>query len=171
MKDKTNISKRQIVIKSCLDIAIERFNNAEQYIMKNDLSERCICACFARYLADVIMNSCLNGYCVDVEYNRGYDGQDRGIKRINDAPITVDLIVHKRGCDCNYGFDNLMCIEMKKSTDRRGCEKDEERLDSMVRYDYGYQYQTGFMILINMKEYKLEIKKAFYLLFSWGLDS
>ena len=81
MKDKTTVSKRQIVIKSCLDIAIERFNNAEQYIIKNDLSERCICACFARYLADVIMNSCLYGYCVDVEYNRGYDGQDRGIKK------------------------------------------------------------------------------------------
>jgi hypothetical protein len=166
MKDKTNISKRQIVIKSCIDIAIEKFNNAEQYIIINDSYERCICACFARYLVDAIKNSCLDGYCVDVEYSRGYDGQDRGIKRINDAPITVDLILHKRGCDCNYDFDNLICIEMKKSTDRRGGEKDEERLDSMVGYDYGYQYQTGFMILINIKEYKREIKNSFYLPFS-----
>ena len=149
MKDKTNVSEHQIVIKSCLDMAIEKFNNAEQYIIKNDLSERCICACFARYLTDAITNSCLAGYCVDVEYNRGFDGQDRGVKRINDAPITVDLIVHKRGYDCDYGFDNLMCIEMKKSTDRRGCEKDEKRLDNMVGDDYGYCYQTGFMILIN----------------------
>lgn len=171
MKDKTNITERQNNIKSYLDIAIEKFNCAEQYIIKNDLSERCICACFARYLSDVIMNSCLNGYCVDVEYNRGFDGQDRGIKRINDAPITVDLIVHKRGHNCDYGFDNLMCIEMKKSTDRRGCEMDEMRLENMVGYDYGYLYQTGFMILINMKEYKLEIKKSFYLPFSWELDS
>ncbi len=171
MKGKTNISEYQTVIKSCLEVAIEKFNKVEQYLIKNDLSERCICACFSRYLTDAIMNSCLKGYCVDVEYNRGFDGKDRGVKRINDAPITVDLIVHKRGYDCDYGFDNLMCIEMKKSTDRRGCEEDVERLDSMVGYDYGYQYQTGFMILINMKEYKLEIKESFYLPLPWELES
>ena len=65
-----------------------------------------------------------------------------------------------------------MCIEMKKSTDRRGCEKDEERLDSMVGYDYGYQYQTGFMILINIKEYKREkkIRSIYHSRRSWILN-
>ena len=102
-------------------------------------------------------------YCVDVEYNRGFDGQERGVTRIDDSPITVDLIVHKRGYDCCYGFDNLICVEMKKSTNREGCSSDETRLSKMVSYNYGYCYQTGFMILINMKENQLEVKKEYYL--------
>lgn len=32
----------------------------------------------------------------------------------DDAPITVDLIVHKRGQSYEYGFTNLICVEMKK---------------------------------------------------------
>ena len=59
----------------------------------------------------------------------------------------------------------MICIEMKKSTDRRGCTDDEVRLQKMVSYDYGFCYKAGFMILINMKEScrRMEIKKAFFL--------
>ena len=163
MNVRKNISAQQLSIKSIVLEAIKDFNAAEQYIIENDLSERCICAKFAFYLTTAIQKSDYKDYCVDVEYNRGFDGKERSVKRMNDAPITVDLIVHKRGYDSNYGFDNLICIEMKKTTDRRGCSNDETRLCNMVGYDFGYCYKTGFMVLINMQKYQLEIKKEFYL--------
>ena len=114
MNVRKNISAQQLSIKSIVLEAIKDFNAAEQYIIENDLSERCICAKFAFYLTAAIQKSDFKDYCVDVEYNRGFDGKERSVKRMNDAPITVDLIVHKRGYNSNYGFDNLICIEMKK---------------------------------------------------------
>ena len=52
---------------------------------------------------------------------------------------------------------------MKKSTDRRGCNDDEERLRKMTDYSYGFNYKIAAMILVNMKERKLEIKRVFKL--------
>ncbi len=145
--------------------AIASFNEKEIYLIENDVSERCICARFAIHLTEALKHTIHTDYVVDVEYNRGNKGNQRSPKRMNDQPITVDLIVHKRGFDCNYGFDNLICIEMKKSKDRRGCIDDEARLQKMVSYDYGFCYKAGFMILINMKKHSLgmEIKKSFLL--------
>lgn len=163
MNNIISISQQQLTATNILSDAIRNFNSAEQYLIKNDLSERCICAKFAFYLTEAIHKSEFKDYCVDVEYNRGYAGKNYYIKRIIDAPITVDLIVHKRGSDLNNQINNLICVEMKKSTDRRGCSSDEERLRNLVSYDFGYCYQTGFMILINMREYRLEIKEKFYL--------
>ena len=138
--------------------AIQNFNENEKYLIENDLSERCICAKFAMYLSAALSSTDFKDYIVDVEYNRGCDGYERGVKRIDNRPITVDLIVHKRGFDCNYGFDNLICIEMKKSTNRRGCKSDEERLKQMTSINHGFCYVIGFMLLIDMREKFLIIK-------------
>lgn len=148
-------------IRSILLSAIECFNQKEKYLIENDLSERCICAKFSFYLTEAIQGTDFSDYNVDVEYNRGFDGQDRAIKRIENAPITVDLIVHKRGYNSIQGYNNLICIEMKKSTNRQGCNNDEDRLKKMVGWEYGYCYGAGFMIVINMKEKRLEIKNEF----------
>ena len=149
-------------LKNIMVSVINEFNEKEKYIIKNDLSERCICARFAMYLQKAIQNSQqYNQYIVDVEYNRGADGKERSTKRMYDNPITVDLVVHKRGYDNCFGFDNLICVEMKKSTDRRGCEDDEKRLKNMVDIDFGFFYKTGFMLLINMKSCALEIKNQY----------
>lgn len=115
------------------------------------------------YLSKVLVNSKYRDYDVDVEYNRGAYGEDLSAKIIEDKRIVVDLIVHKRGYDCETGYDNLICIEMKKSTDRRGCNDDEERLRKMTDYSYGFNYKIAAMILVNMKERKLEIKRVFKL--------
>ena len=141
--------------------AICTFNEQEYYLIENDLSERCICARFAMHLTKALENTGYSNYIVDVEYNRGADGYERSIKRLHEKPITVDLIVHKRGFDCNYGFDNLICIEMKKSSNRIGCDLDEQRLANMTDNQHGYGYSCGVMILINMKAKELLIKKIF----------
>lgn len=141
--------------------AIKTFEEKDVYLIENDLSERCICARFAMCLALSLENTEYSEYYVDVEYNRGMDGRERSPKRINDQPITVDLVVHKRGYDCDYGFDNLICIEMKKSTNHIGCIHDEERLRKMTNANYGFCYKLGVMLLVNMDLKRIEIQSIF----------
>lgn len=144
-----------------VDVAISEFNIKEKYLIENDLSERCMCARFAMCLSNALIDSGYQGYYVDVEYNRGAYGKDFLAKEIEEKKIVVDLIVHKRSYDPEVGYDNLICIEMKKSTDRRGCSNDEERLKKMTDYRYGFNYKIGIMLLINMSEHKLEVKNSF----------
>lgn len=149
------------MLKTIIESAISEFNKNETYLIKNDLSERCICARFATYITESLKNTPYSDYDVDVEYNRGANGKEYGVKKIDNNPITVDLIVHKREYDEDNGFINLICIEMKKSTDRRGCCDDETRLRKMCSWEYNFHYSEGFMILVNMKECQLEIKENF----------
>lgn len=165
MPNNQNCANQIQCFQEVVEQAIASFNEKEMYLIENDVSERCICARFAIHLTDALKYTLYNDYLVDVEYNRGNEGNQRSPKRMDGQPITVDLIVHKRGYDCNYGFDNLICIEVKKSTDRRSCTDDERRLQKMVSYEYGFCYKAGFMILINMRKHHLglEIKKSFFL--------
>lgn len=141
--------------------AVECFNREEWYLLENDLSERCICARFAGYLERQLRENGVREYVADVEYNRGMDGVDRSPKRIYDELIVVDLIVHKRGHDPEGGFRNLICVEMKKSTNPRGCRSDEARLRKMTDWDYGFCYSLGVMLLADMQEKKLKIHRLF----------
>lgn len=75
--------------------------------------------------------------------------------------IVVDLIVHKRGQFKNYGFDNLFCVEMKKSNSRYGYGQDKTRLKEMTDYQYGYNYRCGYMVVADMKKKKLIIESEF----------
>ena len=150
-----------INLKNIVEKAISSFNVKEKYLIEHDLSERCICARFAIYLTKALSGTRYDDYIVDVEYNRGANGKESGIKKMDNNPITVDLIVHKRGYDPVFGFTNLICIEMKKSTDRRGCEADEGRLLKMCSLEYDFRYSAGFMILIDMQKICLEIKTSF----------
>ena len=145
-----------------VEAAIMSFNEEEEYLIASDLSERCICARFAMHLSKALINTRYQDYDVDVEYNRGAYGKDLSAKIIENKRIVVDLIVHRRGYNCETGYDNLICIEMKKSTDRRGCSNDEERLRKMTDCGYGFNYKIAAMILVNMKECRLEIKEVFY---------
>ena len=147
-------------LRAIVSDALEAFHRCESYLIENDLSERCICARFAMHLTNALQNSEYRDYVVDVEYNRGANGKEYGVKKIDGHPITVDLIVHKRGYDAHVGFVNLICMEMKKSTDRRGCEDDITRLRKMCSFDYAFCYPIGFMLLVNMERKCLEIKET-----------
>lgn len=113
------------------------------------------------YLSIALADTPYKEYVVDVEYNRGMHEKEKGKKKLDNNLIVVDLIVHKREYDSGIGFDNLICIEMKKSTNRIGCGEDEQRLQKMVSYDYRFGYKLGVMLLANMKEFRLEIKDTF----------
>ena len=135
------------------------FNIKESYLIKNNLSERCICAKFAHYLEVELSKTKYKDYNVDVEYNRTVNSEGN-IKTLEDKNIIVDLIIHKRGTN-----DNLVCIEMKKSCDGRNIPSDEERLKKLTKSQYGFSYKIGVMLLIERKEkrgvFKLLIKTVF----------
>lgn len=170
------LNEEQNRLKSIVENAIDDFNKNEQYLLQNNLSERCICAKFAMYLQMKVCESeDYYKYVVDVEYNRGAKGKDYEPKKLDghDSPITVDLIVHKRGYNkdayenairANKGFRNLICIEMKKSNNRSGQEgilKDKERLYLMTKNNGYFSYSLGVMIIVDLKEKKMRIDEVF----------
>lgn len=174
------MNSEQEELKQIVEKAIKVFNAKEKYLLENDLSERCVCSRFALYLQKIISRIGLyKEYIVDVEYNRGADGKDYAPKRLghDSSPITVDIIVHKRGHKDQVrkhgrreiiGYCNLICIEMKKDGDVRGeesVESDRERLYTMTRMirDIGdgniFGYSIGF--LISASNEKLSISETF----------
>ena len=161
-------------ITECLEVALQSFNQNEQYLISRDLSERCICAKFALYLERTIAESEFNEYVVDVEYNRGNRGNEYAAKRLSGRNIVVDLIVHKRGYNEQRGFDNLFCVEMKKAYKRNDLSSDKERLKIMTDNLFGFGYKAGFMITAtankSIDEYKLIIESTFYNCSDGGAD-
>ena len=101
-----------------------------------NLSERALCAQMMMYLRHELNTSIFREYHVDVEYNRN----DSKIKTIIDKDmkvisITCDLIVHSRGQI--IAQDNLLAVEMKKSTAKREeKDKDKNRLIALTKDSY-----------------------------------
>jgi len=156
------MTTKQEKLKLLVESALADFNAHEDYLLSQDLSERCICSKFAMYLERAILQSEFSDYKVDVEYNRGAKGNEFSKKVIRDKQrIFADLIVHKRGYDDQFGFDNLICIEMKKSNDKRSLSDDQERLRIMTDNFYGFGYRMGFLIIADIKKYELQIREEY----------
>ena len=153
-------------IQQCVDKAIAAFNEKEEYLIRNNLSERCVCSKFAIYLDREIQNSVFSGYVIDVEYNRGYRKREHAIKQLHGKNINVDLIVHRRGYHDLYGFDNLICIEMKKTSKPAKLQNDKNRLRCLTDKTHGFHYKAGFMIVAfsdhKQNRYGLQIETTFY---------
>lgn len=153
---------KQAEIKRCVDSTIEAFNRHEKHLLENGLNERCICSKFASYLEKVLYLSPFRDYDVDVEYNRGMEGLDGKIKRIDNDPVSLDLIIHKRGHDSELGYDNLLCMEMKKTTEPvYKINEYKDRLRFLTFNENGFCYRLGLMILINVAEKRIFIDELF----------
>jgi len=51
------MNNQQQELKAIVCRALETFNNQETYLIKNDLSERCICSKFAMHLTNALQDS------------------------------------------------------------------------------------------------------------------
>lgn len=51
---------------------------------------------------------------------------------------------------------------MKKTTNWEGYDKDKQRLQDMVEPQYGFSYKTGYMVVADMRDYKLYIEEKYY---------
>lgn len=141
--------------------AVDTFNRNEQYLLKNRVNERCMCQRLAEYLGRGLAGT---QYVVDVEYNRGMNGNESSEKRLDGKCVSLDIVVHKREYDADgRGFSNLICAEMKKASNPKGCTEDEERLRKLTDCAYGFCYQAGFMLLADdvSDKKELSIKAVF----------
>ena len=135
---------------SIVQNAIEEFNLKEMYLVRNDLSERCICGRLAMHLQRALDEfDTYREVYADIEYNRGCHGNDAAAKRgYNDELMIPDIIVHQRGHDPVLGYQNLICIEMKKDKNEEGFEGDKARLKEFTDRHKGFMYRLGCMLVV-----------------------
>lgn len=126
------------------DFLITIFKEANFLFLKNEkklilsgVSERCWYPYFVSYLKSMIRKKGLKGYYVDSEYNKN----GNKIKTIYDSDnlivldITCDIIIHSRGEILSQ--DNLLCIEMKKSTASKSSKlKDKKRVAILTKNSF-----------------------------------
>ena len=117
-------------LKQLFEQANSEFLKKEKCLFANKVSERTLCGALMLHLHDIIAKDpSYDGYYTDVEYNRN-KGSIKTIYKTIHGPneqiikINCDLILHSRGEHPKQ--DNLIAIEMKKST-RRASEKKKDR--------------------------------------------
>ena len=112
----------------------------DRFLMETDANERSITHKFAEYLQVEFPK-----WHVDCEYNRRGNlpkrlqiAADTEVRADDTDARTVypDIIVHRRNTD-----DNLLVIEVKKSSNRNGEEWDWKKLGAFKHADdYGYEH-------------------------------
>lgn len=125
------------LIEDALEASLDKLILADREIITNDINERSISHRLANYLEPHFP-----GWNVDCEYNRNHDDpkrlqiQRRNIESDDTQATTVfpDIIIHRRGTD-----DNLVVIEMKKTTSQESDSYDIGKLNAF-KEQLGYQF-------------------------------
>lgn len=138
------------------------FIEKDYVLLDEELSERCLCGALMHELNKQLEKNGCNNYYADIEFNRAFENTINNVKHLPDEEGTPkrvfpDIIVHSRG---KVTPDNLLALEMKKSTARREAkERDKNRL-SLLTSSYPYKYKLGVYYEINPK--KRQILVEFY---------
>lgn len=126
----SNRDKHIIELEKIFEKANMAFVRKNEMLFKIRVSERTLCGALMIELHEVLKETQYSDYFVDVEYNRNVSGILKTFKKtirgLDEQIVTIncDLIVHSRGQ--NVLFDNLIALEMKKSTGRK-VDKDNDR--------------------------------------------
>ena len=129
-------------------------------LLKRELSERCLCGALMYELNKQLEKNGCNNYYADIEFNRAFENTINNVKHLPDEEGTPkrvfpDIIVHSRG---KVTPDNLLAIEMKKSTARKEAkERDKNRL-SLFTSSYPYKYKLGVYYEINNKRRQILVE-------------
>ena len=130
-------------IKENLETALNELVDKDKFILQVDINERSITHRLAVYLENLFPE-----WDIDCEYNRNHDD----VKRLQLAPENVlsndtqgksvypDIIIHKRNTD-----ENLLIIEMKKSTNRETSDFDIKKINAFKNQ---LGYTVGLSILV-----------------------
>lgn len=124
-------------IKNSLDKALEKLLKSDAQLLYNDVNERSISHRLACYLEPFFPD-----WNVDCEYNREHDDPKRleipKRKILSDdthaTTVFPDIIVHKRNTN-----DNLLVIEMKKTTSNVTDDHDSNKLKAF-KSQLGYKF-------------------------------
>lgn len=142
-------------VKHAVSSAIEKLLDADSFLLQNNVNERSISHKLACYIQELFAD-----WQVDCEYNRDHDDTKRlnlptkNVKTNDTNAQTVypDIIIHRR----NTG-QNLLVIEIKKTTNPETIENDLEKLDAF-KNQLGYRYalflklETGKQIIGNPEQ-------------------
>jgi hypothetical protein len=142
------------------------------YLLEHDLSERSIAFRLGLYLQQQIRIP----YIVDCEYNLiedGNEGRGKVLSHIDHRnseqcpnfrsntsrkpKVYPDVIVHVRG---GKG-PNLLALELKKTSNHRGCRKCD--IEKLQLYIQDLNYQHAAFIEFETKEKKAEIKEIIWI--------
>ncbi len=101
------------LIRQAVEEAVKQDDQSHSHISLLTSSERNIASHIRAALESIIRKSGeLNGYQVDVEYNRQGKGDDP--KKFDGKKVVPDIIVHKRGITYEEDRDaNYLCVEIK----------------------------------------------------------
>ena len=133
-------------VRERLGNALARLLEEDRFLLVNDLNERSISHTLAEHLQTEFAD-----WHVDCEYNRNY----AVIKRLREGSpepsaddaeartVYPDIVVHRRNAD-----ENLLVVEIKKSTNSNNEEYDLTKLRSFLsqlHYTYGafIKFETG----------------------------
>lgn len=133
-------------VRSALKSALQELLEIDGHLLKTDCNERSITHRLAVHLAKHFPN-----HDIDCEYNR--DGHDTKKLQLSKMPSMVstdasdaatvfpDVIVHVRGCSC----DNLLVVELKKSSSSVNSDRDLEKLRAFKR-QLGYTFAVHVVV-------------------------
>lgn len=132
--------KSYLTLKTIFNNANRAFLETDISLIEDDVAERALCGALKSHLEKELALAKIEGYYVDIEYNRNY-GQVKTILDDNFEVVNIqcDLIVHSRGG--NIKQDNLLAIEMKK-TYRDQVSKDLDRMRLRVLTKSTYDNDT-----------------------------
>ncbi len=136
-------------LKSRVNRAVNKLFKNDNYLLHSNANERSMSHKFAEYLQQEFPE-----WNVDCEYNRDLHGN---IKRINEwrnrylkepeandtdaKTVYPDIIIHHRN-----SRNNLLVIEIKKSTNSDQGESDIEKLKMFIEENGGLNYHYGLFI-------------------------
>jgi len=155
-------------IKQKLVECVLQLVHKDAYLLHNDISERAISHRLAVYLTPQF-----NDFDVDCEYNGNIDADNGrkyiyilnarakalGLRDINGGDdettyrgVYPDIIVHKRGK--NGAENNLLIIEIKKSSSLVNGDWDAEKLSRFTssEYENRFDYRFGAFVMFNVGE-------------------
>ncbi|GKX31328.1 hypothetical protein SH1V18_38080 [Vallitalea longa] len=167
-------------IKRRIKIALDTLRVNDNYLLKNDVSERSIAHRLALYLENTFGKE----FNVDCEYNKDIEQVSGGKKImilediwreyhksinsnediIEDADILIeksvipDIIVHKRG----RNDKNLIAIEIKKSSSRVNENYDFEKLKAYTNTENNLHYEYGIFIKFYVNQNRYSEPKIVY---------
>ena len=110
---------------------LTEFLETDKVLLEIDSNERSISHKLAEH-----MQSKFTGWNVDCEYNRVI----YKLKKVNGKLVNPDIIVHHRNT-----LENLLVVEVKKSRNKKGIQKDRKRLENFLKAPL--IYKAGILIV------------------------
>ena len=139
-------------VRQRVEAALKKLRKQDSFLIDANTNERTISHKLAEYLQEVFPD-----WNVDCEYNRhGYDvkklknivvpNDDIGRNETEAKTIFPDIVVHARNNDEN----NLLVIEVKKSSNAESRQVDKDKLVALTREEYRYRF--GLLLEISMNQ-------------------